>query len=55
MGKTWAADNQFSFDNLESYKNSAIKTAATDKDSLYIDEQSSDGDKKTISLSIPFA
>jgi len=55
-GKTWAADNQYSFDNLEPYKNPAVKQiAATDEDSLYIDEQSSNGDKKPFRYQFPVA
>ncbi len=55
-GKTWAADNQYSFDNLEPYKNPALtQIAGTDEDSLYLDEQSSNGDKKPFRYEFPVA
>ncbi len=55
-GKTWAADNQYSFDNLEPYKNSALtQIAGTDEDALYLDEQSSNGDKKPFRYEFPVA
>ncbi len=55
-GVTWAADNQYSFDNLEPYKNPLLKQiSATDKDVLYLDEQSSNGDKKPFRYQLPLA
>ncbi|MEO6218796.1 MAG: DNRLRE domain-containing protein [Ginsengibacter sp.] len=55
-GKTWAADNQYSFDNLDPYTNPALKNiAGTDEDSLYIYEQSSNGDKKPFRYQFPLA
>jgi len=55
-GKTWSADNQFSFDNLEPYTNSKLtEIAGTDEDSLYLKEQSSNGDKKPFRYEFPVA
>jgi hypothetical protein len=52
-GKTWSAD-EYSYDNLEPFTNpSLIQIAATDEDSLYFTEQSSDGDKKPFRYEIP--
>ena len=40
-GKTWSADNQYSFDNLEPYTNSQLKQiAGTDDDALYLERSS---------------
>lgn len=53
-GKTWSADNQYSFDNLEPYSNSNLKQiACTDEDALYLKEQSSNGDKKPFRYEFP--
>ena len=55
-GKTWSADNQYSFDNLEPYTNSSLtKIAGTDEDVLYLKEQSSNGDKKPFRYEFPVA
>lgn len=55
-GKTWAADNQYAHDNLEPFKNSAVKDiAGTDDDFLYLVEQSSNGDKKPFRYQFPVA
>lgn len=54
--KTWGADNQYSFDNLEPYANSSLKKiAGTDEDPLYLREQSSNGDKKPFRYEFPVA
>lgn len=53
-GKSWAADNKYAHDNLEPYKNSGLKEiAGTDEDVLYLDEQSSNGDKKPFRYEFP--
>ncbi|WP_018612520.1 malectin domain-containing carbohydrate-binding protein [Segetibacter koreensis] len=53
-GKTWSADNKYSFDNLEPYSNSSLKQiACTDEDALYLREQSSNGDKKPFRYEFP--
>lgn len=53
-GKMWAADNQYAFDNLEPYKNPALKQiACTDEDSLYFDEQSSNADQRPFRYQFP--
>jgi hypothetical protein len=53
-GKTWSADNQYAFDNLEPYSNSKLKEiAGTDEDSLYLREQSSNADKKPFRYELP--
>jgi hypothetical protein len=53
-GKTWSADNQYAFDNLEPYSNLRVKQiAGTDEDSLYLKEQSSNGDKKPFRYELP--
>lgn len=55
-GKTWSADNQYAFDNLEPYTNPQVhQVAATDEDSLYLKEQSSNGDKKPFRYELPVA
>ncbi len=55
-GKTWSADNQYAFDNLEPYTNIQLtQIAATDEDPLYLVEQSSNGDKKPFRYKIPLA
>lgn len=55
-GKTWSADNQYAFDNLEPYSNPRVhQIAATDEDSLYFKEQSSNGDKKPFRYELPVA
>ncbi|WP_018611218.1 DUF7594 domain-containing protein [Segetibacter koreensis] len=53
-GKTWSADNQYSFDNLEPFTNSKLsKISGTDEDALYLKEQSSNGDKKPFRYEFP--
>lgn len=53
-GKTWSADNQYAFDNLEPYTNSRlIQIKGTDNDLLYLKEQSSNGDKKPFRYEFP--
>ena len=53
-GKTWSADNQYSFDNLEPYTNPQLKQiAGTDEDALYLKEQSSNADKKPFRYEFP--
>ena len=53
-GKTWSADNQYSFDNLQPYSNPNVHNiAGTDEDSLYLDEQSSNADKKPFRYEFP--
>jgi hypothetical protein len=53
-GKTWSADNQYAFDNLEPYTNPQLtKIKATDDDALYLIEQSSNGDKRPFRYEIP--
>jgi hypothetical protein len=55
-GKTWSADNQYSFDNLEPYTNSRVnQIGGTDDDPLYLKEQSSNGDKKPFRYEFPVA
>lgn len=55
-GKTWSADNQYSFDNLEPFTNPAVtQIAGTDEDALYLKEQSSNGDKKPFRYEFPVA
>ena len=55
-GKTWSADNQYSFDNLEPYTNSKLtQIAGTDEDALYLKEQSSNADKKPFRYEFPVA
>lgn len=52
-GKTWRADT-LAFDNLEPYTNAKVtKIAATDDDLLYLDEQSSNADKRPFRYEIP--
>jgi N-acetylneuraminic acid mutarotase len=46
-GKVWSADTQYAFDNLEPFRNPSVKEiAATDEDSVYVVEQSSNADKR---------
>lgn len=53
-GKTWSADNQYAFDNLEPYTNAQVhQIAGTDEDSLYFKEQSSNADKKPFRYELP--
>ncbi|MEJ7682480.1 MAG: malectin domain-containing carbohydrate-binding protein [Segetibacter sp.] len=53
-GKTWSADNQYSFDNIEPYRNiNLTKIAGTDEDSLYLKEQSSNADKRSFRYRFP--
>lgn len=53
-GKTWSADNQYSFDNLEPFSNAKVtQIAGTDEDSLYLKEQSSNADKKPFRYEFP--
>lgn len=53
-GKTWSADNQFAFDNLEPFSNPKVtEIAGTDEDSLYVKEQSSNADKKPFRYEFP--
>ena len=53
-GKTWSADNQYSFDNLEPFTNSGLKQiAGTDDDALYLKEQSSNDDRKPFRYEFP--
>jgi len=53
-GKTWSADNKYSFDNLEPYGNSNLtKIACTDEDALYLREQSSNADKAPFRYEFP--
>lgn len=55
-GKTWSADNQYAFDNLEPFTNSKItQISGTDEDALYLKEQSSNGDKKPFRYEFPVA
>jgi hypothetical protein len=55
-GKTWSADNQYSFDNLEPFTNSNLQQiACTDDDALYLKEQSSNGDRKPFRYEFPVA
>jgi hypothetical protein len=55
-GKTWSADNQYAFDNLEPYSNPNLSQIdATDEDILFLTEQSSNGDKKPFRYEIPLA
>lgn len=55
-GKTWSADNQYAFDNLEPFTNPKVANiAATDEDALYLDEQSSNADKKPFRYEMPVA
>lgn len=53
-GKLWSSDASYAFDNLEPYTNPNIsQIAATDEDSLYLTEQSSNADKKPFRYEIP--
>lgn len=53
-GKTFAADNQYAFDNLEPYINGAVKNIeGTDDDDLYFYEQSSNANKKPFRYALP--
>ncbi len=55
-GKTWSADNQYSFDNLEPYTNPNLhQIACTDDDPLYLKEQSSNADKAPFRYEFPVA
>jgi hypothetical protein len=53
-GKTWSPDTQYAFDNLEPYSNVSLsEIASTDKDALYLSEQSSSGDYLPFRYEIP--
>ncbi len=53
-GKTWSADNQYAFDNIEPYTNDRLhEIAGTDEDSLYLKEQSSNAEKKPFRYKFP--
>lgn len=53
-GKTWSADNQYSFDNLQPFTNTNLhQIACTDEDTLYLKEQSSNADKKPFRYEFP--
>lgn len=53
-GKTWSADTLFAFDNLEPYKNVNVRTIeATEDDSVYLIEQSSNADRRPFRYEIP--
>lgn len=53
-GKTWAADTQYAFDNIEPYTNPSLhQIACTDEDSLYLKEQSSDSTKRPFRYEFP--
>ncbi len=53
-GKTFAADNQYAFDNLEPFFNAAVKDIeGTDNDDLYFYEQSSNANKKPFRYALP--
>ncbi|WP_158069982.1 CBM96 family carbohydrate-binding protein [Cnuella takakiae] len=53
-GKVWSADTPFAFDNLEPYSNASLKAVqATDDDSVYLIEQSSNADRKPFRYEIP--
>ncbi|MEO7961208.1 MAG: malectin domain-containing carbohydrate-binding protein, partial [Ginsengibacter sp.] len=55
-GKTWSADNQYAFDNLEPYSNPNLTSIlCTDDDVLFLTEQSSNGDKKPFRYEFPLA
>jgi hypothetical protein len=53
-GKTWGADDQYAFDNLEPYTNNRLtQIAGTDEDSLFLIEQSSNADKRPFRYEFP--
>lgn len=53
-GKTWSADNQYAYDNLEPYSNNRVtKISGTDEDPLYLKEQSSNADKVPFRYELP--
>lgn len=53
-GRTWQPDTAYAFDNLEPYANAMVKAiAATDEDSLYFVEQSSDGNLRPFRYRLP--
>lgn len=53
-GKTWSADDQYAFDNIEPFTNPSLhQIAGTDEDSLYLKEQSSNADRKPFRYEIP--
>lgn len=55
-GKVWSADTPFAFDNLEPYSNTNVRTIqATDDDSVYLIEQSSNADRRPFRYEIPVA
>lgn len=55
-GKTWSADNQYVFDNLEPYTNTRLtKINGTEEDLLYVKEQSSNADKAPFRYEFPVA
>lgn len=53
-GKVWSSDTLYAFDNLEPFSNPSLRTiSATDDDSVYLVEQSSNGDRKPFRYDIP--
>lgn len=53
-GQTWEADNKYAFNNIQPFTNSHLhQIAGTDKDSLYLKEQSSDSTKRPFSYIFP--
>ncbi|MEO7960548.1 MAG: DNRLRE domain-containing protein [Ginsengibacter sp.] len=53
-GEVWAADNKYSFDNLEPFTNGSVHDIeATDYDVLYLTEQSSNRDKAPFRYRFP--
>ena len=53
-GKTWSADTQYAFDNIEPFTNPRVhQIAGTDEDPLYLKEQSSNADKKPFRYELP--
>lgn len=54
-GKTWSADNKYSYDNLSPSTKKPVEIACTDNDALYLKQQSSDGNKMPFRYEIPIA
>lgn len=53
-GKTWSSDDGYAFNNLQPFINPALsEITATDEDSLYFDEQSSNADKRPFKYELP--
>jgi len=53
-GKTWAADTQYSFNNIQPYENPQVhEIAGTDEDTLYLKEQSSNGERRPFNYQLP--